>query len=127
MSMAARPPLKIDRLPNGDPRPLDDKEKQQVWAWERLMTLYYVFAMVAIFAAYTYAQKVGNSSEGRWMVVGLVVALVAGATYVQFSGRCPRCGALLGRQTRLVLPRKCKACGVAFPKKTALLDSSKGH
>ncbi len=113
------------RLPDGQPKPLDEKERGQVTAWENLMTLYYVFAMVAIIAAYTYAERVGDSSEGRWMVVALVVALVAGATYVQFSGRCPRCRTPLGRQTRFVLPQKCKVCGVAFPRKKSFLDGSK--
>ena len=113
------------RLPDGEPKPLDEKERGQVTAWENLMTLYYVFAMVAILAAYSFAEKFGDSPEGRWMVLGLVIALVGGATYVQFAGRCPRCRTYLGRQTRFALPQNCKICGVPFPRKKTFLDRDK--
>ena len=53
----------------------------------------------------------------RALTVALGVGLlVAAATYVQFSGKCPRCSTRLGRQARLVLPERCRVCGVEFPK-----------
>jgi len=43
-------------------------------------------------------------------VFGLVIA----AGFLQFSARCPSCGARLGLQSRLLVPEHCRVCGAAL-------------
>ena len=42
-----------------------------------------------------------------------IVLLVVSAV-LQFTRRCPRCGAIIGIQSRLALPPACRRCGVAL-------------
>lgn len=42
------------------------------------------------------------------------LALVVAGVFVQFSARCPACGYRLGRQSRLVVPERCRACGASL-------------
>ena len=78
------------------------------------MIRYYALATVAIIAA---AALTFTYSDTPWirrsMLAGVVGLMVAGA-FVQFRERCPRCSARVGAQTRLLLPGKCKKCGVIF-------------
>jgi hypothetical protein len=97
-------------------KPLNEAERAYVKAWQRRMYGYFGFAMLVILAMYAAAQKFGDSSTARMLILAGVVALVAAASFVQFSGRCPRCSTPLGRQARLVLPSRCRVCGVEFPK-----------
>jgi hypothetical protein len=48
-----------------------------------------------------------------WAFVPVVALVVAGG-WLQFSIRCPACGYRLGRQSRLVVPERCRSCGVAL-------------
>jgi predicted Zn-ribbon and HTH transcriptional regulator len=78
------------------------------------MLRYYALATAAIIAAATLA---GTYSDSPWMrrsmLAGVVGLVVAGA-FVQLRERCPRCAARISAQTRLLLPAKCKKCGVIF-------------
>lgn len=103
-------------LPETNEKPLNDAEQAVVKRWQRRMYTYFGCAMLIMFGMYAGAQRLGDSSAGRLMVLGGVAVLVVIATFVQFSGRCPRCNTLLGKQARLVLPAKCRVCGVDFPK-----------
>ena len=69
-------------------------------------------ALLLWLAAGTLLQVLG-ALDGplAWGIYALGVALIALATAFQFTGRCPHCGARLGLQTRLYLPRACKRCG----------------
>ncbi len=106
----------MDRHNDNPPRPLNDAEAAHVRTWQRRMYAYFGLAMMVIFGLYVAAGKYGDSPTARWLVLGGVALLVVAATFVQFSGRCPRCNAYLGRQARLVLPSKCRVCGVEFPR-----------
>lgn len=77
---------------------------------------FYAFAMVAIMGAIWVASVLGHSREGRVLVIGVLVLLALVGAFVQFRERCPRCQSLLGRQSRLMLPGKCRHCGVEFPR-----------
>lgn len=98
------------------PVPLNAEERQRIWAWERWMLGFYAFAMVAIMGAISVASVLGHSREGRLLVIGVLMLLVLAGAFVQFRERCPRCDARLGRQSRLMLPEKCRHCGVEFPR-----------
>ena len=79
------------------------------------MLRYYALATPALIAAG--ALRVTHSDTPwvrRSMLTGVVGLMLAGA-FVQFRERCPRCAARVGSQTtRLLLPGKCKKCGVLF-------------
>ena len=100
----------------GKPAPLAEAELARVWRWERWMIRYYAMAMTVIAGAVALALVYGESVFVRRAVMGLVLMLVLLATFVQFREKCPRCGARLGRQSRLILPDRCRSCGVAFPR-----------
>jgi apolipoprotein N-acyltransferase len=102
-----------DRSP---PRPLDEAESALVRRWQHMMYGYFFLAMLVIAGLYWVANRFGDSPTARWLVLAGVVVLVAAASVVQFSGKCPRCNTRLGRQARLVLPGRCRVCGVEFPR-----------
>jgi len=99
------------------PAPLTKAEAEKVQAWERWRIIFYVMFMALVAAALGVAERFGDSPIGKYMAIGVMAFLFFGAIAVQWSGRCPRCGMLLGKQSRVSLPSHCRACGVAFPKK----------
>jgi hypothetical protein len=50
----------------------------------------------------------------RRSVLGVVLVVVAAATLLQLSEKCPRCASRLRTKTLLRLPARCHFCGVAF-------------
>jgi hypothetical protein len=78
------------------------------------MARYYVTAMTLILIAAALAIAYSDVAWVRRAALILVLALVVGATVVQFRERCPRCGWRLRTKSRLTLPERCRGCGVAF-------------
>lgn len=101
------------------PEPLSRPECERIWAWERWMMGFYALAMVVVMLLAWFASIHGGTTGGRMLVVGVIVLLAIAGAYVQFREKCPRCGTRLGRQSRLVLPQKCRSCGVEFPRADA--------
>lgn len=111
------------RIPSGPPpKPLDPAELARVHGWQRQMYLYYGAAMLMICAGFYLVTTFPDAAWVRPMLIVLLVALFIAGAWVQFRERCPRCGTLLGRQSRLILPAKCKSCGVPFPRADAADD-----
>ncbi len=105
------------RLPSGaPPKPLNTAEVARVLGWQQRMYLYYGTAMGLITGGFVLFSYKGNEAWVRPFLLVLIAALVVVGGIVQFRERCPRCATLLGRQSRFVLPNKCKRCGVAFPR-----------
>lgn len=78
------------------------------------MLRYYALATAALIAAGALTVTYSDSPWiRRSMLIGVVGLMLAGA-FVQLRERCPRCAARIGAQTRLLLPGKCKKCGVIF-------------
>ena len=96
------------------PAPLTRTELERLWRWERRMIGYYAVAMTVMCAAAALAFVYSDLAWMRRSALGVVLGLVLAATFVQFRERCPRCAARIGTQTRLLLPGKCKTCGVIF-------------
>ncbi len=108
------------------PAPLTPPELERLWRWERHMIRYYAMAVTVIAAAAAAAVAYGETPWVRRSMLALILLLVLAATYVQFRERCPRCGKRIGSQSRLLLPDKCKGCGVRFerpPKLDSELDN----
>jgi hypothetical protein len=99
-----------------EPAPLDAEERARIWRWQRGMIAFYAFAMTSIAAGTYVLARFGEVAAVRQGALAAIALLVVAGAYVQFRERCPRCGSLLGRQSRLMLPLKCRSCGVPFPR-----------
>ena len=96
------------------PKPLTSAELEGLARWQRRMVGSFVAFMVLMGLALLLGLGLGVSDRGL-LPLGVVMALcVLFGIYTQFSTRCPRCGRNLGFQSRLLLPRHCTKCGVAF-------------
>jgi NADH:ubiquinone oxidoreductase subunit 3 (subunit A) len=49
-----------------------------------------------------------------WLGLGMGVVIVAVGLAIHFSGRCPRCGYIIGFQSPLLLPYRCERCKTPF-------------
>jgi hypothetical protein len=45
-----------------------------------------------------------------WLVIGAGIVIVIVGLAIHFSGRCPRCGYMIGFQNALLLPYRCERC-----------------
>lgn len=99
------------------PDPLTPEECTRIWRWERQMLVFYTIAMLLISGAVVFIAFAGDQQWARLSVIGMIVTLMAIGWFVQFRESCPRCGVKLGRQARVLLPVKCKSCGVQFPRR----------
>lgn len=97
-------------------QPLERLECERIWSWERNMIRFYGFAMVMIVLATLLLWAYGTERAVRLAVVAGIAVLMASGAWVQFRERCPRCRSLLGRQSRIMLPMRCKVCRVEFPR-----------
>jgi hypothetical protein len=86
-------------------KPLDVGELQALAHWQVRMLILYVASII-----YLLFLLILSSSPN--LAYGLLLPLVGAALYHQFSARCPRCGLVLGLQSRLLVPDHCARCGV---------------
>jgi hypothetical protein len=49
-----------------------------------------------------------------WLGLGIAIIIVVVGLAVHFSGRCPRCGYIIGFQSPLLLPYRCERCKTPF-------------
>lgn len=101
------------------PKPLTDVELARIWRWERHMIAFYAGAITLIAIAMAAAVSFSDVAWLRRSLLGLVLALVVGGSFVQFREKCPRCGRRLGSQSRLLLPERCRGCRVKFERPPA--------
>jgi hypothetical protein len=92
---------------------LSELELQRLKRWERRMIGLFIAAMLALLLVTVFSLVFHISgSVLNYTFIGFIVVFVIPGALIQFSERCPRCGARLGFQTRLILPNECKRCGV---------------
>jgi len=90
--------------------PLTPAEYARLRRWQRWMIASFVVAMSGL-ALVALLHLSEPFRFWLWLAV-IVLALVSAG--LQFACRCPRCGANIGTQSRLVLPPACRRCGVAL-------------
>lgn len=95
-------------------RPLERTDLLGLRRWQRWMLFIFVamwFFLVAVFVAHLLL------ALPLWivqLVILLDLGLVISGVALQFSARCPACGYRLGRQSRLLVPQRCRSCGIAL-------------
>ena len=78
------------------------------------MIRYYATATATLVGAAALAFTYSDVPWIRRSILAVALGLMVAGIFVQFRERCPRCAARVGAQTRLLLPGKCKKCGVIF-------------
>lgn len=96
---------------------LTREEAEPLWRWERHVAWLQVAAMGGLLLAGVTAYRDGHLTWFARPLLGGVLLLLAAAAALQFSGRCPRCRTRLRSGLLKMLPDKCGACGVAFPRR----------
>ncbi len=91
---------------------LDERDRLGLLRWQRWMVSTFVgmwaYVLVVI-AAYVLLEP--PSWILQLALLPALVLVVAGGV-LQFSVRCPSCGYRLGRQSSLLVPERCRSCGV---------------
>lgn len=82
--------------------------------WQRYMVTSFVTAMVALIGLLVLELTVDIPPSFEPYATVIVVLLLGTVAGVQFSERCPSCGARIGLQSALVLPPCCARCGASF-------------
>jgi hypothetical protein len=101
------------------PEPLTREELEPLWRSERQVSWLNVAAMGVFLLASVTAYRDGQLAWfGRPLLVA-VLALLLAAAVLQFRARCPRCRTRLRGKILRMLPDKCAACGVEFPRPPA--------
>lgn len=102
------------------PAPLTNAEVVALWHGERRAMRLYVAALSVMAAGFGLIAFAGLETEARYLVLLAALALLAAALYVQLAIRCPRCSARLAIQSPLLLPDRCKSCGVSIARPPVL-------
>jgi hypothetical protein len=98
-----------------DPGALSEAEKRGLKAWARRTKV--AFAGAMLFVVLNGALLIAANPAPLWLGwlglgAGLVIVVVGLA--IHFSGRCPRCGYIIGLQSPLLLPTRCERCKTPF-------------
>ena len=98
------------------PAPLSPQEVDRLRRWERRMVRSYATVIMVIAAGIGLSLVYGEAGGVRYLVLGAAALIALGVAVAQFRERCPRCHTRLGSQSLLLLPDRCRTCGVAFPR-----------
>ena len=102
------------------PAPLTNAEVVALWRGERRAMRLYVASLSVMAAGFGLIVFAGLEAEVRYLVLLAALALLGAALYLQFAIRCPRCTAHLATQSAVLLPDRCKSCGVAIARPPVL-------
>jgi hypothetical protein len=98
-----------------DSGPLSEAERRGLKAWTRRTKV--AFAGAMLFVVLNGVLLIVTNPAPLWLGwlglgAGIVIAVVGLA--IHFSGRCPRCGYIIGFQSALLLPYRCERCKTPF-------------
>jgi hypothetical protein len=95
--------------------PLSEAEKRGLMAWARRTKI--AFAGAMLFVALDGVLLIITNPAPLWLGwlgLGVGIALAVVGVAIHFSGRCPRCGYIIGLQSPLLLPYRCERCKTPF-------------
>ena len=111
---AARNDFWIKRAKLRGVQDLSNIEREQLRSWQRRLVIAFVVTIAGLLIVFAADIVFGFSPRGALLAFSALLVLALAAMVIQISQKCPRCGYRLGRQTRLLLPDRCKKCGVAL-------------
>jgi hypothetical protein len=94
---------------------LSEAEKRALRTWARRTKI--SFAGATSFVALNGVLLIVTNAAPLWLGwlgLGMGIVVVAAGLAIHFSGRCPRCGYIIGFQSPLLLPYFCERCGTPF-------------
>ena len=94
---------------------LSDAERRGLEAWARRTKV--AFAGAMLFVALNGVLLIVTNPAPLWLGwlgLGTAIVIVAAGLAIHFSGRCPRCGYMIGLQSPLLLPHRCERCKTPF-------------
>lgn len=98
------------------PEPLTQAELVPLWRRERQVSWLQIAAMASFLLAGAIGQRGGTFTYlAHPLLAGAILLLVAGSV-LQMRTRCPRCRTWVRGKLLRILPDKCPACGVDFPR-----------
>lgn len=103
-----------DKWDKERPSKLRPQEYAALRGWQRRMVIYFSLIMLGTAILLPIGLTVGFSRKVELILTIAWTALLMSGVFLQFSIKCPRCGARIGFQSRLLLPRRCTRCGVGF-------------
>jgi NADH:ubiquinone oxidoreductase subunit 3 (subunit A) len=90
---------------------LSEAERRRLKAWARRTKV--AFAGAMLFVALNGVLLIVTNPAPLWLgwsSLGAAIVVVAVGLAIHFSGRCPRCGYIIGFQSPLLLPYSCERC-----------------
>jgi uncharacterized integral membrane protein len=95
-------------------KPLTEIEIRQLKRWQDWMVWTFLLAMLILVLGVA-AKALGFlAPHMEWLTGGAFLVLAVLGAIIQFSAKCPRCGARVGLHSRLLLPSHCPRCKVSF-------------
>jgi hypothetical protein len=95
--------------------PLSEAERRGLKAWARRTKV--AFAGAMLFVILNGVLLIATNPAPLWLGwlgLGTAITIVVVGLAVHFSGRCPRCGYIIGLQNPLLLPYRCERCKTPF-------------
>ena len=98
-----------------DSGPLSEADKRGLKAWARRTKV--AFAGATLFVILNGVLLIVTNPAPLWigwLGLGAGIVIVVIGLAIHFSGRCPRCGYIIGFQSPLLLPNCCERCKTPF-------------
>jgi NADH:ubiquinone oxidoreductase subunit 3 (subunit A) len=98
-----------------DSGPLSEAERRGLKAWARRTKV--AFAGAMLFVVLNGVLLIVTNPAPLWLGwlgLGAGIVIVVVGLAIHFSGRCPRCGYIIGFQSALLLPYRCERCKTPF-------------
>jgi hypothetical protein len=94
---------------------LSNAERRGLKAWARRTKLAFAGAMsfVVLYGVLLIVTDPAPLWLG-WLGLGIGLIVMVAGLAIHFSGRCPRCGYVIGLQSPLLLPTRCERCKTPF-------------
>jgi hypothetical protein len=95
---------------------LSPAQLRQLQLWQKKMLGTFLPAMLIVIIGVPIKLAFGLAPELEFLLGSMFVILAIAGAIIQFSQKCPNCGARIGLQSRLLLPAKCAKCKISFRK-----------
>ena len=95
---------------------VEEADQELLMGWQRRMVVTFIagMALLPLLLLGLATLDFLRSPTGAYSLLALLILLAIAGVSLQLSARCPRCQFRIGLQSRLLLPKNCDRCGVAF-------------